>query len=819
MYRYYLIIMFSWLAFMSVDLYGQQNASEYNFKGIKGDTIHFNIISNNTPQIIEVVDNGKLEQNYLGNNVYAFEYISDELFLGLDKTVIQYYGNSSVPGVWPTHYTEVSFFMASSIINAKDDFIDVQSTSFMIDPMENDDLNIHEASLAGIANEKNIVSTLHTSDSISVLDILDTQDLGLIQYIVEDSLGSSALGMIKVRHEDYIPADTTIHYIEVGSSFEIILKNEAYINSQPLFGALDKQGSGRFQYTSNSEGIDTLVFDNGSINYHVILNSRDLDEGLPFVKDDEAYVMVGEEMIIDVTENDVLNDAFIVSYSPQLTEISSGIFSYTPFPWETGYKIFEYTAYNGFEHQSANILLKIDEYAPRVTEVYSFETSKNLSFYIDYDVPVDEFEYTIVSAPSNGQINIGGHGASVDNDCGQYESNYLVEYRPNPNFYGDDYFELRFCGNISNACRVVKVNMTIKDSEESCECIANDCIWSGDSNNDGIVDEFDLLPLGYCIGSTGDSRILNNDWHGSFANDWSQGFMSGSLNAKYVDANGDGVLNSDDAIWVENNFGQSHNIISDDVPAISNIPLSFVPRSTVVDSGDWLLVDIVLGNEQVLIQDLQGISFQLNIPDYLIDSSSLFIDYNKDGWFTNQSPSLELTFQPSEGQIRTSFTRTGNNSIVGEGIIGTLGFIVEDDLNGFRIGDDQEYFEFDIQSSNVRSMDIYGNGIGLQPTNATVNLRLDRSAEESDDDIVDNLIVYPNPVSTQVTVFNNSEKSVESVAIYDIMGKLMKIVTVPQDNLQSYYMLNVEDLHTGIYLLQLNCTDGHSYNQRLEVIR
>ncbi len=817
MYRYYLIIMFICLTVMSVDLTGQQNDSEYNFKGVKGDTIHFNIISNNTPQILKVVDNGKLETDYLGSNVYSFQYISDQAFVGLDKTVIQYYGDSAVPGLWPTHYTEVSFLMGNSIITAKDDFIDVQSTSFTLNPLGNDELSIHEVNLAGIANQKNIISYIHSVDTIAVNEVIDTERLGLIQYIVEDSLGTSSLGLIKVRHSDYVPLDTIYQYLETGESYEITLKNESYSYNLPLYGSLELQGQGRYKYISSVEGVDTLVFNNGLEDYHIILNSRDLDDGLAFVSDDLAYVMVGEEMIIDVTENDILDDAFIVSYSPQLMVISPGIFSYAPFPWETGYKVFEYTAYNGFEHQSANIVLKIDEFAPRVSEIYRFETSKNLSYFIDYDVPVSEYEYSIASVPAHGQLFIEGHSAVIDSDCGYYDSNYSIEYRPNPNYFGEDYFELRFCGNISNACRVVKVNMSIDNEEESCDCIANDCVWSGDSNNDGVVDEFDLLPLGYCIGSTGSSRDISNDWQGTYSDDWLQDFMASSVNAKYVDANGDGVLNFDDVSLINQNFGQTHNIISDEAPDLSNIPLSFVPRSTVVDSGDWLLVDIVLGNEQNLISDIQGISFQLNIPHYLIDSSSLFIDYDQNGWFTNQSPTLETTFQPIEGQIHTSFTRTGNQGVIGEGIIGTLGFIVEDELNGFRIGEDQEYFDFEIRSTNVRSMDINGNSIGLESSKSTVSLRLDSSSESDEND--DELILYPNPASSQVTIFNNSDRLVESIVVFDIMGKLVKSNSFSDESIQSYFIIDIDELPTGLYIVQIQSNDGYTYSSRLEVIK
>lgn len=76
-------------------------------------------------------------------------------------------------------------------------------------------------------------------------------------------------------------------------------------------------------------------------------------------------------------------------------------------------------------------------------------------------------------------------------------------------------------------------------------------VWPGDTNNDGIVDELDVLPLGRYFDFQGPARdSLAVTWVPREAVRWD------SVGATYADANGDGRVTQNDLLAVGLNFGK-----------------------------------------------------------------------------------------------------------------------------------------------------------------------------------------------------------------------------------------------------------------------
>jgi hypothetical protein len=76
-------------------------------------------------------------------------------------------------------------------------------------------------------------------------------------------------------------------------------------------------------------------------------------------------------------------------------------------------------------------------------------------------------------------------------------------------------------------------------------------VWPGDTNNDGIVDILDVLPLGVYFGETGSDR-----WDRSLSFTPKAGGWFDVMEAMYADATGDGVVNQNDLLPIGYNFGQ-----------------------------------------------------------------------------------------------------------------------------------------------------------------------------------------------------------------------------------------------------------------------
>ena len=73
--------------------------------------------------------------------------------------------------------------------------------------------------------------------------------------------------------------------------------------------------------------------------------------------------------------------------------------------------------------------------------------------------------------------------------------------------------------------------------------------------------------------------------------------------------------------------------------------------------------------------------------------------------------------------------------------------------------------------------------------------------------------VYPNPVNAIVNI--TTEKTVKSIEIYDVYGRLVKA----QPALDKQIELNLSDLSAGVYLLQVDYGEGKSLHRIIKASR
>ncbi|NHN24973.1 T9SS type A sorting domain-containing protein [Flavobacterium jejuense] len=84
----------------------------------------------------------------------------------------------------------------------------------------------------------------------------------------------------------------------------------------------------------------------------------------------------------------------------------------------------------------------------------------------------------------------------------------------------------------------------------------------------------------------------------------------------------------------------------------------------------------------------------------------------------------------------------------------------------------------------------------FDPTLSTANLSLE-----------EHFAIYPNPVKDKLTIQSNSDNSIQSIAIYDLSGRLVQ-KNILENNTMTSYVLDMSTLNTGTYLLQLYSTEG-----------
>lgn len=80
-------------------------------------------------------------------------------------------------------------------------------------------------------------------------------------------------------------------------------------------------------------------------------------------------------------------------------------------------------------------------------------------------------------------------------------------------------------------------------------------VWPGDTNNDGVVNEYDILPIGLYWLLTGPARRdASFEWRAQPILPWRP------IQAAYADANGDGVVNAVEILVIGRNWGKTHTV-------------------------------------------------------------------------------------------------------------------------------------------------------------------------------------------------------------------------------------------------------------------
>ncbi|MBI4778297.1 hypothetical protein HY792_05205 [Candidatus Desantisbacteria bacterium] len=81
------------------------------------------------------------------------------------------------------------------------------------------------------------------------------------------------------------------------------------------------------------------------------------------------------------------------------------------------------------------------------------------------------------------------------------------------------------------------------------------CVWPGDTDNNGVVDERDIFPIAMNWGKTGAARHGNIRWKVQ-----SVSIEGNDVCFLYADANGDGWVNMSDVLPIGMNWGKTHEV-------------------------------------------------------------------------------------------------------------------------------------------------------------------------------------------------------------------------------------------------------------------
>lgn len=313
-------------------------------------------------------------------------------------------------------------------------------------------------------------------------------------------------------------------------------------------------------------------------------------------------------------------------------------------------------------------------------------------------------------------------------------------------------------------------------------CIFN-CVWPGDADNSGAADMDDLLAIGLGFGATGPARdAVDISWTAHAADEWATA-LPGGANHKYTDCNGDGVINADDELAVDINYGATHAVNTLRIDG-GGIPLYFVPTGPFVLGDNY--VPIYLGTDVDPVDSLYGIRFTAVAESDAVDTASVSVTFN-DSWIGNAADMLQLSKNMyPDVAADACVVKTDQNNSGGYGEIGTLHFVVIDNIAGKKTAE-----EITLDFADVRAINVNNEEVSIMPETFNGDITL-----AAIDQVTASIFIFPNPVADN-TLFVSEELMGATVECINMQGQSTVMHNVNGTKIQ------LPVLPSGQYLLRI----------------
>jgi hypothetical protein len=311
-------------------------------------------------------------------------------------------------------------------------------------------------------------------------------------------------------------------------------------------------------------------------------------------------------------------------------------------------------------------------------------------------------------------------------------------------------------------------------------------VWPGDANSDNIAHHVDLISIGLAYNSDGPARPeVGDEWSSFAADDWDQEFADGT-NYKHADCNGDGVVNSEDREAIEQNYNLTHGPEQPFIalPGTDIDPPIFVDFPDQIPGNTTFEVPIILGTEDLPMEDIYGVAFTVQFDPELFDPADLEVIYPA-SWFGEEDINM-ITIDRiyDEGMIEISVVRIDQNEVSGFGPIAYIRGII-DDIAGIAPAE--------VMITDVTAMNQQEIRIPVQNPAEKIVVGIEKIEEEPD---LSNLI-YPNPTSGPVNINVAPGTIIQTIEIYDTHSNLVLPMMKNVDR------FDVGALPAGVYIVRV----------------
>lgn len=340
-------------------------------------------------------------------------------------------------------------------------------------------------------------------------------------------------------------------------------------------------------------------------------------------------------------------------------------------------------------------------------------------------------------------------------------------------------------------------------------------VWPGDANDDGIVEFSDIVYIALAQGSTGPNRIDSSCLNYNTTYPIGGGYECGDIgvdfpgnfgigvNHKQCDVYTDGIINNADMTElakISNQQIQTFWRTQDPNQLNSSLPtFSLVPSQDTLFSGDTVRVFVTLGGNNIAVDSIFGLAFQLDNPASnfwtcarVIGSSKMNSNFGltSDVRFIRYLP--DFSFVISKINLQNSYN-----------VQDTIAYIdikISDTITMNRT--------LNLNPGSFKAITASGYPIDLQVNSIPIYTRSIIAA--SPEIQLNKISVYPNPATDQLTLNHLPDNDLQ-IRILNSQGKICISTVTKKSNSLS---LSLDNLESGIYFIRISDSESNEFSMK-----
>lgn len=326
-------------------------------------------------------------------------------------------------------------------------------------------------------------------------------------------------------------------------------------------------------------------------------------------------------------------------------------------------------------------------------------------------------------------------------------------------------------------------------------------VWPGDVDNNGLVDQYDMLALGLEIGQSTTKPRPNAsiEWTPqaftqTFSNDQPE-----MLLRPYSDTDGNAIIDLNDTLAIHQNWGKMvPNRKIRNRTQIDSFALPLNLNMDTLSNRREIELPIVLGSAEAPARNAYGLAFSLNYGQGIGKTARISADFSRSFFRRDKRPLLTYMRNDTlQNKLHLVISKLQRRAITGYGEIARVKLTVED-----LIFIEPFLKNLNIDPHSIVLIDRNNKPIPVAPGSEEIRIISDVEHLVNNSVIDQKVNIYPTPCNDVLHV-QSEQLSIQSLKIFSPDGKLIQ-----QFSAFTQKQIDTSRWPSGAYQLQIETAEG-----------